>query len=136
MTTRLNIHHLCEVAEMREPFDLVFLVVKAYDTRWHCELIRPLLAPDGLAVGVQNGMTLDDMAAVLGPERTLGSVIEIAGNMFEPGVVERQTPRSGTWFALGAYDEAAARARGGGGGARCATPAPSKSPTTSARRSG
>ncbi len=106
-TTRLNINHLCEVAEMREPFDVVLLVVKAYDTRWHCELIRPLLKPDGLAVGVQNGMTLDDMAAVLGPERTLASVIEIAGNMWEPGVVNRQTPRSGTWFALGAYDESA-----------------------------
>ena len=106
-TTRLNICHLCEVAEMREPFDVVLFVVKAYDTRWHCELIRPLLKPDGLAVGVQNGMTLDDMADVLGPERTLGSVIEIAGNMFEPGVVERQTPISGTWFALGAYDGAA-----------------------------
>jgi 2-dehydropantoate 2-reductase len=107
VTTRLDVHHLCEVAEMREPFDVVLLVVKAYDTRWHCELIEPLLKPDGLAVGVQNGITLDDMADVLGPERTLASVIEIAGNMWEPGVVNRQTPRSGTWFALGAYDDAA-----------------------------
>ena len=100
-TTQLRIHHLCEVAELRDPFDLVYFVTKAYDTRWHAELIKPLLAPDGLAVGVQNGMTLDEMAEVLGPERTFGAVIEIAGNMFEPGVVERQTPKSGTWFALG-----------------------------------
>jgi 2-dehydropantoate 2-reductase len=47
------------------------------------------------------------MAAAVGPERTLGAVIEIAGNMFEPGVVERQTDAAGTWFALGAYDESA-----------------------------
>ena len=99
--TELRIHHLCEVAELRRPFDLVYVVTKAYDARWHCELIEPLLAPEGLAVGVQNGMTLDDMADVFGPERTFGAVIEIAGNMFEPGVVERQTPQSGTWFALG-----------------------------------
>lgn len=105
-TTRLRIHHLCEVAELRAPFDLVYFVVKAYDTRWHAELIKPLLAPDGLAVGIQNGMSLDEMAAVLGPERTFGAVIEIAGNMFEPGVVERQTPQSGTWFALGPQSEA------------------------------
>jgi 2-dehydropantoate 2-reductase len=104
-TAPLNIFHLCEVAELREPFDLVLLVVKAYDTRWHCELVEPLLAPDGLAVGVQNGMTLDEMAAVFGPERTLGAVIEIAGNMFEPGVVERQTDASGTWFNVGAFDD-------------------------------
>ncbi len=100
-TTALRIHHLCEVAELRDPFDLVYVVTKAYDARWHCELIEPLLAPGGLAVGVQNGMTLDEMAAVFGPERTFGAVIEIAGNMFEPGVVERQTPVEGTWFALG-----------------------------------
>src|SRR5699024_5755499 len=55
--TELRIHHLCEVAELRDPFDLVYVVTKAYDARWHCQLIEPLLAPDGLAVGVQNGMT-------------------------------------------------------------------------------
>ncbi|HYC81562.1 MAG TPA: 2-dehydropantoate 2-reductase N-terminal domain-containing protein [Solirubrobacterales bacterium] len=99
--TELRIHHLCEVAELRDPFDLVYVVTKAYDARWHCELIAPLLAADGLAVGVQNGMTLDEMAAVFGPERTFGAVIEIAGNMWEPGVVERQTAKDGTWFALG-----------------------------------
>jgi 2-dehydropantoate 2-reductase len=105
--TNLNAFHLCEVAEMREPFDLMFFVVKAYDTRWHAELMKPLLAPDGLAIGLQNGMTLDVMAEVFGPERTLGAVIEIAGNMFDPGVVTRQTGPSGTWFAVGSYDEAA-----------------------------
>ena len=104
-TTELNIFHLCQVAELRRPFDLIYFVVKAYDTRWHAELVKPLLAPDGLAIGVQNGMSLDDMAAVFGPERTLGAVIEIAGNMFEPGVVERQTPPSGTWFNIGPFDE-------------------------------
>jgi 2-dehydropantoate 2-reductase len=105
--TKLRIHHLCEVAEIKQPFDLVYVVTKAYDARWHCELIKSVLAPDGLVVGLQNGMTLDEMADVLGPERTFASAIEIAGNCFEPGVVERQTPPEGCWFALGPYDERA-----------------------------
>jgi 2-dehydropantoate 2-reductase len=96
--------HLCDVATLRETFDLVFLVVNAYDTRWACELIKPYVAPDGLVVGLQNGMTVDVMAEVVGKERTLGSVIEIAAAMFEPGLVERHTPVSGTWFALGGID--------------------------------
>ncbi|MFW8745580.1 ketopantoate reductase family protein, partial [Mesorhizobium japonicum] len=50
--------HLCDVATLREPFDLVFTLVKAYDTRWTVELIRPYLAPDGLVAGLQNGMSL------------------------------------------------------------------------------
>lgn len=104
-TTPVNVFHLCEVATLREPFDIVLLGVKAYDTRWACELIKPLVAADGLVVGLQNGMTLDDVASIMGPERTIGAVIEVAGYMFEPGVVGRQTPPSGTWFGIGAYDE-------------------------------
>jgi 2-dehydropantoate 2-reductase len=102
--TKLDVHHLCEVAEVKRPFDLVYIVTKAYDARWHSELIKSVLKPDGLAVGLQNGMTLDEMAEVLGPERTFASAIEIAGNCFEPGIVERQTPPEGCWFALGPYD--------------------------------
>lgn len=99
--------HLCDVATLRDGFDLVFVVVNAYDTRWACELIKPYLAEDGVAVGLQNGMTVDVMADVLGARRTLGSVIEIAAAMFDPGVVERHTPVSGTWFALGGLDPVA-----------------------------
>lgn len=101
ITTEVHAIHLCEVAELRRPFDVVFLLMKAYDTRWACELIKPLLAPDGLVVGLQNGMTTDTIADVVGASRTMGSVIEISSNMFEPGVVNRQSPRSRSWFAVG-----------------------------------
>jgi 2-dehydropantoate 2-reductase len=96
--------HLCQVAEIKEPFDVVFLVVKAYDTKWACQLIEPCLAPDGLVVGLQNGMTHEDIADVVGRERTIGAVIEIASNMFVPGVTNRQNDHDTSWFALGALD--------------------------------
>jgi len=57
-------------------------------------------------VGLQNGMTIDEMSQVFGPHRTLGAVIEIAAAMWEPGLVERHTPPSGTWFAIGSLDPA------------------------------
>jgi len=101
--TPVTAHNLCEVATLRRPFDVVLVVVKAYDTRWACELIKPLLKPDGIAVGLQNGMTLDAMADVFGAERTLGAVIEISANMFEPGIVNRQSPRDRSWFAIGSF---------------------------------
>ncbi len=104
--------HLCEVATLREKFDVVFLLVKAYDTRWACELIKPLLAADGLVVGLQNGMSIDDIAAVVGPERTIGAVIEMASNMWEPGVVNRQNSPATAWFTVGGIDPAA-QARAG-----------------------
>ncbi len=105
-TTPVRAFDLCEVATLRDTFDVVLIVVKAYDTRWVCELIKPLTSPHGLVVGLQNGMTMDDIASIMGPERTLGAVVEIASNMFEPGIVNRQTPPAGTWFAIGAYDAA------------------------------
>jgi len=107
VTTRVDPYHVCEVAELRDPFDVVFLGVKAYDTRWVCELIKPLVAPDGLVVGLQNGMTIDDVAEIMGPERTIGAVIEVAAGLYEPGVVTRQTGPEGTWFGIGAFDDAA-----------------------------
>ncbi len=104
--TPVNAFHICDVATMQQPFDIVFLGVKAYDTRWACELIKPLVAPDGLVVGLQNGMTLDDVADIMGPERTMGAVIEVAAGLYEAGVVTRQTGPDGTWFGVGAYDDA------------------------------
>jgi 2-dehydropantoate 2-reductase len=100
-TTTVRALHLCEVATLRKQFDVVFLVMKAYDTRWACELIKPYVASNGVVAGLQNGMTIDTIADVFGPERTLGSVIEVSAAMFTPGVAERHTPPSGSWFALG-----------------------------------
>lgn len=98
--------HLCEIAEIKEPFDVVFMVVKAYDTRWATEMIKPVLAQDGFVVGLQNGMTHEDIADIVGPERTLGAVIEIASNMWEPGITNRQNDTDSSWFAMGAVDPA------------------------------
>lgn len=100
-TTRVRVLHLCEVATLRERFDLVFVLVKAYDTRWACELIKPYLSEDALVVGLQNGMSVDDLAEVIGAERVVAGVIEVTAAMYEPGLVERHTPPSGSWFALG-----------------------------------
>ncbi|ARJ06715.1 2-dehydropantoate 2-reductase [Cnuibacter physcomitrellae] len=99
--TRVPAMHLCEVATLREPFDLVFVGVKAYDTRWACELIKPALHERSLVVGLQNGMSIDDMADIVGIDRTVGAVIELASNMWEPGITTRQNPPEESWFAVG-----------------------------------
>lgn len=97
----VRVLHLCEVATLREMFDVVLLLVKAYDTRWAAHLIAPYLDADGLMVGVQNGMTTSVVADVVGPERTLGAVIEITSAMTVPGIVERHSGPDRSWFAVG-----------------------------------
>lgn len=104
INARVPALHLCEVAEIKQPFDLIFLVVKAYDTTWATQLIKPVLADDGFVIGLQNGMTHEDIAAVVGRHRTIGAVIEIASNMWVPGVTNRQNDHDESWFAMGALD--------------------------------
>ena len=98
--------HFCQVAEIKQPFDLIFLIVKAYDTKWVTQMAAPILAKDGFIIGLQNGMTHLDIASVVGAERTMGAVIEIASNMWVPGVTNRQNDHEESWFALGAVDPA------------------------------
>ncbi len=99
---RPRVIHLCEVAELRERFDAVLVLMKAYDARWATQLIAPYVQPDGVVAAVQNGMTAEAVAEVVGPSRTVGAVIECSATMTEPGVIHRHTPPSRSWFAVGA----------------------------------
>jgi len=93
--------HISDVAKLREPFDIVFTGVKSYDTRWVAELMKPLMSKDSVFVGTQNGMTIDEVTEIVGPERTVGCVVGIAANMPEPGLINREVTRAGTWLAVG-----------------------------------
>ena len=96
--------HLCDLCAVGDTYDAVLLTSKAYDARWLAEFIKPYLAADGLLIGVQNGMTAEMLGQVAGPERTAGVVVELACQMFEPGLVTRSTVREKTWFGVGAFD--------------------------------
>lgn len=106
LVQQVNALHLCEVCTLKEPFDVVLVVTKAYDARWSAQLIEPWLKEDGLLVAVQNGMTAGTVAEVVGPERTLGCVIEISSGLFTPGIVERHSPPARSWFAVGSVHPA------------------------------
>lgn len=107
LQTPVRAFNLCDICTFTERFDIVLLLVKAYDTAWATRLIEPYLDDRGIVVGVQNGMTVDHIAAVVGPARTMGCVIEISSNMFDPGLVNRDSDHDHSWFAVGAIDESA-----------------------------
>ncbi len=98
--------HLCELSSARLGFDIVFLAAKSNDARWMAEFIKPYLKSDGVLVGVQNGMNDDAIAAIVGRGRALGCVVELQAELFTPGLVQRNTTRKGTWFAVGELDGA------------------------------
>ena len=98
--TTLHVHELQTVSE---PFDLVFIAVKGYDTEWATTLILPHLAPDGLAVDFQNGINDERVANLAGRDRTLGCVITIGAGLYEPGHALRTDTRP-TGFKIGELD--------------------------------
>ncbi|MGI9599389.1 MAG: ketopantoate reductase family protein [Acidimicrobiales bacterium] len=100
----VDAHHICDLASLRPTFDIAMVCVKSFDTRWAAQLIEPYLAPDGVLVGIQNSMNDDAHGAIVGRERTVGCAIELSADIYDPGVVTRNTTRSGTWLTVGELD--------------------------------
>jgi 2-dehydropantoate 2-reductase len=96
--------HLCDLSSANLEFDIVLLAVKSNDHRWMVELIKPYLKPDGVLVGLQNGMNDDSIASIVGRSRTLGCVVELQAELFTPGQIQRNTTRTGSWFSVGELD--------------------------------
>ena len=70
------------------PADIVLFAVKLWDTESAAEAIRPLVAHDGVVVPFQNGVgSVERIGAIVGAERVLGGVAQIAATIAEPGVI-------------------------------------------------
>lgn len=101
LRVRVRALHLCDLATERPVFDVVFLAAKSYDTAWMSHLIAPFLAGDGIFVGLQNGMNEETIIPIVGRDRAIASVVELSAEIYEPGFVQRDTTRAGTWFGVG-----------------------------------
>jgi 2-dehydropantoate 2-reductase len=95
--------HIHEVQSMTEPFDVVLLAVKSYDTRWATELAAGYLAPEGVVMTLQNGINDPVVAEIAGPDRAMGCVTLIGVAMQGPGHGMR-TDNDEIGFKLGEHD--------------------------------
>lgn len=74
-TVRVQAMHLCDVqALIRSPIEVALVCTKSYDSAWAAMMIRPYLAASACVVSVQNGINEEEIAAVVGWERTLGCI--------------------------------------------------------------
>ena len=93
--------HLSEVSNIRDPFDIIFLSVKSYDTRWSTHLILPLLKPTGCILPAQNALNDERVASIAGYTRTIGCVVTVGGGMYAPAHVTRTDPMTTHSFTIG-----------------------------------
>lgn len=76
------------------PIAVLILAVKTLHTREALEPLVPLLAPDGYVVSMQNGLEESKIAAMVGPERTIGAFLTFGGYYDGPGRLVYSGPAS------------------------------------------
>ena len=100
-TVAANAVHLGEVCNIVEPFDLVFLAMKSYDTEWATHFILPHLSENGAIVSAQNGINDERIGPIAGWSKVLGCVITLGAGMYEPANPIRTSIASRLAFTIG-----------------------------------
>jgi 2-dehydropantoate 2-reductase len=77
-------------ASRLSPADVVLVAVKAWQVAGIAPTLKPLLAPQGFVVPLQNGVEAhDQLATALGDARVVGGLCHLIGYLTEPGVVHQ-----------------------------------------------
>lgn len=72
------------------PVDVVMLAVKTYDNAAALPMLKPLIGESTVVITLQNGVdSVDEVAAVVGPERVLGGPTYVATALSVPGLIEQ-----------------------------------------------
>ena len=71
--------------EMTGPYDVVFLMTKQLRNEETAAFLKPLLAPEGVVVTLQNGIPEPGLIDVLGKEHVMGCTVEWGATLAEPG---------------------------------------------------
>lgn len=100
-TVPIKALHLHEVSALTDPFDIIYLAVKAYDTQWATYLIAPVLKQRGFVLPAQNSLTDEIIAKIVGYNRTVGCVPTISAGVYIPGHVVRTDPMTTHCFTVG-----------------------------------
>jgi 2-dehydropantoate 2-reductase len=93
--------HLADLCRRREPFDVILLAVKSYDTEWAARCIAPHLKPAGVFVSAQNGINEELLAPLLGYPRIVGCVVTLGAGLYAPGHVTRTSAATRPSLVLG-----------------------------------
>ncbi|AEB09423.1 ketopantoate reductase family protein [Desulfobacca acetoxidans] len=70
-----------------QPYDVILLCVKSFDTEAACQRVRDLLVPRGLIISIQNGLgNLETIAQICGPNATIGARVIFGAQIRQPGI--------------------------------------------------
>jgi len=100
-----------EAVDGLEPFDLVIVTVKSYDTAAVARQIAPVVRPDTVVLSLQNGVENESLlAAILDLPPLLGAMTEIGAELVAPGVVRHVAEGTIFFGEMTGHESARARA--------------------------
>lgn len=91
--------------EMDDDYDCIFLMTKQLHNREVVTDLKGKLSPEGVIVTLQNGLPESLIASVIGPERTLGCIVEWGAEMTGPGECRLSSEPDGLSFHMGMSPE-------------------------------
>ena len=97
----VNALHISDMSNLKAQFDVIYLTVKSYDTRWSTYAIEPFLKSTGFMLPAQNSLNDEIVANVIGLNRTVGCVTTIDAAVYEPGHVIRLDHMNNECFIVG-----------------------------------
>lgn len=84
----VSLKAVTDLAELQGEFDIAIIATKAYDMPACAKELLSFLKEDSLVLSFQNGICTDDLALIVGQERTVGCVIGWGATMLEAGELE------------------------------------------------
>lgn len=93
-----KVHAVLPSDLLNERYDLAMVATKANDMAEATKMIKPLLKKDAVVVSLQNGICEDEMASIVGREKTIGCVVGWGATMTNMGEYDMT---SGGEFVIG-----------------------------------
>ena len=90
--------------EMTGRYDIILLMTKQLYNREVVTYLKDYLADDGVIVTLQNGLPEPLIAEIVGPERTMGCVVEWGATLSAPGVCVLTSAPESLSFHIGGMD--------------------------------
>lgn len=97
----VTVPSVADPAELQDMYDLCFMATKAYDLTEAAKSVLSFLKKDALVATMQDGMAVEELAAAVGRERTVGCAIGFGATLLQPCDVEMT---SGGQVLLGKLD--------------------------------
>ncbi len=101
--SRNRLNAVAQIEQLSGPLDLVFLATKANDAVEAAQRLLPLLTETSWVVSLQNGVSEEALAQVLGPDRVVGCVVGWGASHLAPAELEVTSPGD---FVIGAWGRA------------------------------